>query len=170
MEQSLGVRVPSLVPAFFVKTPHLEIERKFLIRKMPRALATFPHDQIAQGYLAASQRSQVRLRHSGRVFALTYKKHGKEAREEREVRLTRAQFDVLWPPTAGARLAKTRYRVPWKKWTIEIDVYLGSNDGLVVAEVEFPDLASCRSFRPPAWLGAEITGAARYSNIRLARD
>ncbi|MGI8430929.1 MAG: CYTH domain-containing protein [Chthoniobacterales bacterium] len=153
-----------------MKTPHLEIERKFLIRKMPRALEKFPNSVIEQGYLAANRGTQVRLRRAVRFFSLTYKKHGKEVREEREIRLTRAQFDVLWPATAGARLTKIRYRVPWKKWTIEIDVYLGSNEGLVVAEVEFPNLASCRGFRPPAWLGEEITGAARYSNIRLARD
>jgi CYTH domain-containing protein len=152
------------------KTPHLEIERKFLIRKLPPALEKFPHEEIAQGYLSASKRTQVRLRRSGRIYSLTYKKHDREAREEREIRLTRAQFEVLWPPTAGARLTKTRYRVPWKSWTVEIDVYLGSNAGLIVAEVEFSDLASCRAFRPPAWLGEDVTGSSRYSNIRLARD
>ncbi len=153
-----------------MKTPHLEIERKFLLRKMPRGWPDFPHDEIVQGYLAAGRQTQVRLRRSGRVCSLTFKRHGAETREEREIRLTRAQFETLWPPTAGARLTKTRYRVPWKKWTIEIDVYGGSNTGLVVAEVEFNDLASCRAFRPPAWLGDDITGSSRYSNIGLARD
>jgi CYTH domain-containing protein len=152
------------------KTPHLEIERKFLIRKLPAALEKYPHAEIAQGYLSASKRTQVRVRRSGRTYSLTFKKHGAESREEREIRLTRAQFDILWPPTAGARLTKTRYLVPWKNWTIEIDVYRGSNAGLIVAEVEFHDLASCRAFRPPAWLGADVTGSSRYSNIRLARD
>ena len=153
-----------------MKTPHLEIERKFLIREMPRGWPQFPHDEIAQGYLAAGRQTQVRLRRCGRVCSLTFKRHGKESREEREIRLTRAQFETLWPPTAGSRLTKTRYRVPWRKWTIEIDVYSGSNTGLVVAEVEFDDLASCRAFRPPAWLGEDVTGSPRYSNIQLARD
>ncbi len=153
-----------------MKDPHLEIERKFLLRRLPRALQRFPHQEIAQGYLAVDRKAHVRLRREGRVFTLTFKRGPAHRREEREIRLSAAQFSVLWPATAGARLTKTRYRVPWKKLTIEIDVYAGSNDGLKVAEVEFPDLKSYHAFRPPAWLGEEVTGAGRYSNVRLARD
>ena len=154
-----------------MKNPHLEIERKFLIRKMPRALARFPRREIAQGYLAVGRDgTHVRLRRQGRVCTLTFKRGPAQAREEREIRLDPAQFAVLWPATAGARLTKTRYRVPWRKLTIEIDIHAGSNAGLIVAEVEFPDAQTCHSFRPPAWLGEEVTGRSRYSNVKLARD
>ena len=154
-----------------MKDPHLEIERKFLIRKMPHGLERFPHHEIAQGYLTIGRdRSHVRLRRKGRVSTLTFKRGSAAAREEREIRLNRAQFDVLWPATMGARLTKTRYDVPWKKSVVEIDIYHGSNEGLIVAEVEFPDEISYRKFTAPAWLGAEITGVGRYSNPRLARD
>ena len=77
---------------------------------------------------------------------------------------------MLWPATPGARLTKTRYDVPWKKWIVEIDVYHGSNDGLIVAEVEFPDEKIAENFEPPPWLGEEVTSVSRYSNPRLARD
>ncbi len=154
-----------------MKDQHLEIERKFLIRKLPRGLERFRHEEIAQGYLTIGRdRSHVRLRRKGRVCTLTFKRGSAAGREEREIRLNRAQFEVLWPATAGARLTKTRYDVPWKKSIVEIDIYHGWNEGLVVAEVEFPDEISCRRFAPPAWLGAEITGGGRYSNPRLARD
>jgi CYTH domain-containing protein len=46
-----------------------------------------------------------------------------------------------------------RYHVPWKHHTIEIDIYRGRYDGLVVAEVEFDDQRSCVGFEPPDWLG-----------------
>ena len=154
-----------------MKTPHLEIERKFLIDKLPRALHRFPHKEIAQGYLAVGwDRAHVRLRRAGRACSLTFKRGPARAREEREIHLTPAQFAILWPATAGARLTKTRYYVPWKKLTIEIDIYRGSNQGLMVAEVEFPNVQTYHSFRPPSWLGDEVTGASRYSNVRLARD
>ncbi|MBA3832097.1 MAG: adenylate cyclase [Chthoniobacterales bacterium] len=154
-----------------MKDPHLEIERKFLIRKLPRGLERFPHREIAQGYLTIGRdRSHVRLRRKGRVCTLTFKRGSAAAREEREIRLNLAQFDILWPATTGVRLTKTRYDVPWKKSVVEIDIYHGSNEGLIVAEVEFPDELSCRKFAPPAWLGAEITGVGRYSNPRLASD
>ncbi len=154
-----------------MKTPHLEIERKFLIEKLPRALERFPHKEIAQGYLViARDKAHVRLRRAGRVCTLTFKRGPARAREEREIHLTPAQFATLWPATAGFRLTKTRYYVPFKKLTIEIDIYRGSNAGLMVAEVEFPDVATYHSFLPPAWLGDEVTGASRYGNVRLARD
>ncbi|MGH7937381.1 MAG: CYTH domain-containing protein [Chthoniobacterales bacterium] len=147
------------------------MERKFLIRRLPRDLAKYRHSKIDQGYLTIGRdRSHVRVRRKHRAYTLTFKRGSATGREEREIRLTRAQFDVLWPATVGARLTKVRYDVPWKKSLIEIDIYHGSNEGLIVAEVEFPDEASCRKFRPPAWLGAEVTSVGRYSNPRLARD
>ena len=111
-----------------------------------------------------------RLRRKGRSYTLTFKRGAATGREEREIRLTKKQFEVLWPATAGARLTKTRHEVPCGKWTVEIDVYHGSKEGLIVAEVEFPNRRECERFRPPAWIGAEVTGQARYSNTRLARD
>ncbi|MEO8440515.1 MAG: CYTH domain-containing protein [Spartobacteria bacterium] len=154
-----------------MKNSHLEIERKFLIEKLPRGLKRFPHKEIAQGYLAiARDRAHVRLRRAGRVCTLTFKRGPARAREEREIHLTPAQFATLWPATAGSRLTKTRYCVPFRKLTIEIDIYRGSHAGLMVAEVEFPDAATYHSFLPPAWLGDEVTGSSRYSNVRLARD
>ena len=153
-----------------MKDPQLEIERKFLIRKLPRNLQHYPHAEIAQGYLAINRRAHVRLRKKGRICTLTFKRGPAGAREEREIRLNRDQFAILWPATAGSRLTKTRFYVPWQTLTIEIDIYGGSHEGLRVAEVEFPDAQSYRSFRPPAWLGEEVTGASRYSNVKLARD
>ncbi|CAN5525644.1 CYTH domain-containing protein [soil metagenome] len=154
-----------------MKKEHLEIERKFLIEKLPGALDRYPHKEIAQGYLVVGRdQGHVRLRRAGRACTLTFKRGPARAREEREIHLTPAQFAVLWPATVGSRLTKTRYSVPWKKLTVEIDIYRGSNDGLMVAEVEFPDVETYHSFQPPDWLGDEITGANRYSNVKLARD
>jgi adenylate cyclase len=154
-----------------MKNPHLEIERKFLVTRLPRMLRRYSHQEIAQGYLAVGRdRAHVRLRKAGRVCSLTFKRGRAQWREEREIRLTPAQFSILWPATAGSRLTKTRYHVPWKKLMIEIDIYGGSNQGLVVAEVEFPDAANRDAFRAPDWLGDEVTGVSRYSNVRLARD
>jgi CYTH domain-containing protein len=153
-----------------MKKPHLEIERKFLIRKLPRNLRRFPHAEITQGYLAVDRGVHVRLRKRGRACILTFKRGPARAREEREIHLNASQFAILWPATKGARLSKTRYYVPYKGLTIEIDIYRGSNEGLLVAEVEFSDVETYHSFRPPAWLGDEVTGAKGYSNVKLARD
>jgi adenylate cyclase len=150
-----------------------EIERKFLIEVLPPAILRARHYKIAQGYLVNETGGRhVRLRKKSRTASLTFKvNRGRGAsREEREIKLSPKQFATLWPATAGRRLHKTRYLIPWRKVVIEIDVYHGPNRGLMVAEVEFPSMASCRKFKPPWWFGPEVTGQKRYSNVRLATE
>ena len=158
-----------------VRRPHhvssREIERKFLIRHLPVKILRARHARLAQGYLANERGGRhVRLRKKGKTASLTFKVGRGTAREEREIKLSPAQFAMLWPATRGRRLHKTRYEIPWKNRKIEVDVYHGRNHGLVVAEVEFPTQAARRKFKPPRWFGREITGEKRYSNVRLARE
>lgn len=153
------------------KNPPQEIERKFLLKRMPDGLTSYLHEEISQGYLALEKGGvQVRLRQKGSAFSLTYKRGDKTAREEREIRLSAEQFEMLWPATEGRRLQKIRYDIPWREFVIEVDVYTGRHDGLVVAEVEFEDEQTCRDFVPPDWLGEEVTGKSRYSNVAMALD
>ena len=148
-----------------------EIERKFLIKQLPLEILRSRHFQLAQGYLANEPGGRhVRLRKKGKTASLTFKVGRGPAREEREIRLSQKQFAMLWPATAGRRLRKTRYELPWKSLKIEIDIYHGRNHGLMVAEVEFPSHASRRKFKPPSWFGREVTGERRYSNVRLATE
>jgi adenylate cyclase len=136
---------------------------------MPDALASFPHAEMWQGYLVTAPGGvQVRMRKAGEKYSLTYKRGRGAAREEREIELTREQFDVLWPATEGRRLTKTRYDVPLGDRVVEIDVYTGKHEGLVVAEVEFDDERSAREFQPPDWLGKDVSHDRRYSNQLLA--
>ena len=146
-----------------------EIERKFLVRKLPENLATFPSADISQGYLVSLEDGlQVRLRKTGEKYSLTYKRGLGNVREEREVTLTPEQFSQLWPATEGKRLVKTRYDIPFGDRIVEIDIYGGRHEGLVVAEVEFDDEESATHFQPPDWLGDDVTGDPRYSNQLLA--
>ena len=149
-----------------------EIERKFLVDKewLPDNLKQFRSFVIDQGYLATeSAGRQVRLRKAGSSRSLTFKVGRSSHREEREVRLSPKQFAALWPGTAGRRLRKVRYEIPWEGGLrIEVDIYRGRHAGLIVAEVEFPDTASCRRFIAPWWFGEEVTGEKEYSNVRLA--
>jgi adenylate cyclase len=148
-----------------------EIERKFLIRHLPVEILRSRHFRIAQGYLANERGGRhVRLRKKGRIMSLTFKVGRASSREEREIQLSDKQFKTLWPATSGRRLHKMRYEIPWKKLTVEIDIYYGRNHGLMVAEVEFPNQTSRRKFKAPPWFGREITGEKRYSNVRLARE
>jgi adenylate cyclase len=52
---------------------------------------------------------------------------------------------------------------------IDVDVYRGELEGLIVAEVEFESESASREFEPPEWFGEELTGDVRYANEHLAR-
>jgi adenylate cyclase len=148
-----------------------EIERKFLLKRLPENFKRSPRYLIAQGYLATEPAGRhVRLRKKGKTASLTFKVGRSAHREEREIKLSPKQFAALWPATVGRRLRKLRHEIPWKNLVIEIDIYRGRHSGLVVAEVEFPDRATCRKFKPPSWFGREVTGEKRYSNVRLANE
>jgi adenylate cyclase len=148
-----------------------EIERKYLLKRLPENLNRSRRYVIAQGYLATEPAGrQVRLRKKGKTASLTFKVGRGKSREEREIKLSPKQVAALWPATAGRRLYKLRYEIPWRNLVIEIDIYRRRHSGLVVAEVEFPDYATCRKFKPPAWFGREVTGEKRYSNVRLANE
>ena len=160
---SVGAQKNGRVPS------HREIERKFLIKRLPDKLHRWRHYPIAQGYLAIEPAGrQVRLRKQGNTASLTFKIDRGGAREEREIKLSAKQFAALWPATAGRRLRKMRYEIPWKDLLIEIDIYRGRHDGLVVAEVEFDNQRNCAAFEPPDWIGRDVTGKPKYSNVALA--
>ncbi len=146
-----------------------EIERKFLIKKLPVTLAPYRRHVINQGYLVPGENGvEVRLRRSNEDHFLTVKsKHGLE-REEHNIPLTEQQWTDLWPLTAGRRLKKLRFDIPHGELIIELDVFLGLNDGLVVAEVEFPSTAAAHEFVPPTWFDEEVTGDPHFSNRHRA--
>src|SRR5262245_10178670 len=126
--------------------PPVEVERKWLVHTPPD-LPVHQGKDVTQGYIAlAEDGTEVRLRQMGEQFFQTIKSEGGLVRGEIEVELTKQQFETLWPATAGRRLHKTRYRVPWAGKQVEIDVYHGSLAGLVVAEVEFTSTAQSVQF------------------------
>ena len=145
----------------------MEVERKFLVPEPPELDGT-ESDEIEQGYLAIGADGEVRLRRKGEKLLLTVKRGSGISRDEAEVELEREAFERLWPLTEGRRLRKRRYVVLLGDLGIEVDVYEGDLEGLVVAEVEFASEEEARRFEPPDWLGEEATGDERYLNETLA--
>ena len=147
----------------------IEIERKFCVQEMPN-LTAHSGVAIAQGYLAVDVAgTEIRVRRKDGHYYQTVKTGMGIKRIEVEMALTRVQFDILWPSTAGRRVKKVRYELIEGKWTIELDVYRGRLKGLVVAEVEFESVAESARFVPPPWFGREVTDDVRYKNANLAQ-
>jgi adenylate cyclase len=147
----------------------VEIERKFLVERLPDGLDAYPSREIEQGYLAITDDVEVRVRRYGEQSFLTVKSSGNESRVEEEIEIDPRRFGALWPLTDGRRVEKRRYAIPTSDGlTIELDVYHGRLSGLLTAEVEFTSLAYADGFVPPDWFGRELTDDPHYKNKRLA--
>jgi adenylate cyclase len=147
----------------------IEIERKFVLSRPPDGLADAPSEPIEQGYLAITDDGiEVRVRRIGERTVLTVKQGAGERRLEEEVEIPAATFESLWALTAGRRIEKRRHLLAHDGQRVEVDVYAGALEGLVVAEIEFESDEASAAFEPPEWLEREVTGDARYANQRLA--
>ncbi len=67
----------------------------------------------------------------------------------------------------GGLVEKVRHLVPVAGRTWEVDVFLGANRGLVIAEVELDH--AHEDIDLPPWIGREVTSDPRYGNSSLAR-
>lgn len=154
----------------------IEIERKFLLHAVPPTMRFAHRVPIRQGYLALDGDTEVRIRITPKGAKLTIKSGRGGVRVEEEIALQTRQAEALWALTEGRRVTKTRRRVRLPQpagaaeLVLELDEYGGALDGLVVAEVEFPDEAASAGFEPPAWFARELTDDWRYANRSLASD
>jgi CYTH domain-containing protein len=151
----------------------IEIERKFLVAEPPSDLSRWPSSAIEQGYLAVGgDGTEVRVRRrDGGAAVLTVKSSGGRRRVEEELDIEPERFERLWPLTEGRRIEKARYEIPADEGhVIELDVYAGDLEGLVVAEVEFDSDEEAEAYAPPPWFATEVTDDPRYKNQRLALE
>lgn len=146
-----------------------EIERKFLVGRLPEALDRYPCTPIRQGYLIAGDDGvELRIRQKGEAYYQTVKMGEGLSRTEIEILLSESQFTDLWPHTHGRRVSKTRYQVPLGDFIAELDRFDGELSGMLMVEVEFPTVDASRQFTPPDWFGKEVTDDKRYKNKWLA--
>jgi CHAD domain-containing protein/CYTH domain-containing protein len=150
-----------------------EIERKFLLTRMPKLPEGAIRTEIVQGYLPG-ERLQERVRRVRRYgeparYYRTVKLGSGINRLEIEEEADQATFRRLWPLTKGRRVRKLRYRVAEGELTWEIDRFRDRT--LVLAEIELP--SEDHEVALPDWLRdhveRDVTGEDEYVNINLAK-
>ena len=146
----------------------MEIERKYFIETFPFDPEQYPFHQIEQAYLCTDP--VVRVRREDDTFYLTYKSRGRMVREEYNLPLTEQAYLHLLEKADGRVLTKRRYLIPIEgtKLTIELDIFSGAYEGLVLAEVEFTTEEEANAFTPPAWFTRDVTFTGEYQNSRLS--
>ena len=76
---------------------------------------------------------------------------------------------IFLPKQTVFVLSKRRYLIPWESHTIELDVFDGTYQGLILAEVEFNTEEEALSFVPPAWFDRDVTFTGEFQNSRLSK-
>ncbi len=145
----------------------IEIERKFLVKDDSWKTAAGKGQVCRQGYLCSGQGRTVRVRMIGENAFLTIKGPTRGiSRTEFEYAIPVADAEAMLS-LCGDLVEKTRYLVPHAGMQWELDVFAGSNAGLVMAEIELD--AEDRAVELPAWAGEEVSGDLRYYNSCLAQ-
>ena len=149
----------------------MEIERKYLIKDintLPINLKDYPHHEIEQAYL--NTEPVIRVRRQDDAYYLTYKSKGLMAREEYNLPLNKIPYEHLLEKADGNILTKTRYEIPLNDHlTIELDIFHGKFEGLILAEVEFPSMEEAENFTPPEYFGEDVTFSTEYHNSTLSQ-
>lgn len=153
------------------KRDDVEIERKFLLSKVPPEALEWPFDEIDQGYIPG-ERLHERVRRvrtpKGEKYFRTIKLGQGVTRTEIEEETSENIFRKLWPLTQGKRVSKRRYRISAGTDVWELDVF--KRRKLVLCEIEME--REDAEVKPPEWLAAcivrDVTHEAEFQNVNLA--
>ncbi len=143
-----------------------EIERKFLVREMPKDLDRFPYHLIEQAYL--TKEPTIRVRREDDTYYMTYKGGKGLKHEEYNLPLTKEAYEFLKSKSEANVITKKRYLIPCDPYTVELDVFDAPFAPLVLAEVEFPTEEEAVDFHVPEWLGKDVTDDKRYYNSYMS--
>ena len=147
-----------------------EIERKFLVKSHDYRKEAQKTEGIIQGFLSSVPERTVRVRMVDKIGWITVKGIGNASgttRFEWEKEIPGSEAKSLLDLCEPGRIEKIRYYVKRGIHTFEVDEFKGSNQGLVVAEIELED--ETESFEHPSWLGEEVTGQTKYYNASLSK-
>ena len=148
----------------------IEIERKFFVLNTSFIEQASSKKRIAQGYLNTNPDRTVRVRIKDSDGFLTIKGRSNVvgmSRFEWEQKIDLDAAQHLLQLCEPGLIDKFRYEVKVGNHLYEVDVFLGENEGLIIAEIELA--SEDEAFEKPDWLGLEVTGDERYYNAFLSK-
>lgn len=146
-----------------------EIERKFLVENNGWKDFTVKGKFYRQGYIPTAKGATIRVRiikEKKAYFTIKGPTHG----------LTRSEYEYKIPISDARQILhelcphiveKTRYKIREGSLVWEVDLYHGTNEGLITVEVELDSEA--QQINVPSWVGKEVTTESKYSSSSLAR-
>ena len=149
----------------------MEIERKFLLNKIPENLESYTKFDLEQAYI--STEPVIRVRKKGTAsntrYILTVKSTGLMSRQEFELDIDEHSYNNLLKKSEGNIISKSRYVIPLDtSLTLELDIFHGKFEGLVMGEIEFPDEETAKKYTSPEYLSEEVTFDTRFHNSTMS--
>lgn len=152
-----------------------EIEYKFLIEDLHVAgtQVVLSTEDILQGYLTSDPKLMVRVR-----LSKYHDERGEEAwitvkgptigltRQEYEYQIPMADALEMMMLCGDRIIEKTRYCIKHGDHVIELDMFGGELQGLVMAEVEVK--SEDEKFEVPSWFGRDVSHDPAYTNASLS--
>jgi len=145
----------------------IEIEHKFLLANDDWREYVHRSTLYRQGYLSSEANTSIRVRICDEHAWLNIKSAviGTCRHEYEYVIPLSDAIEIIDNLCHKPLIGKTRHLVLDDGNLWEIDEFSGANQGLIVAEIELPDIGV--EFHKPAWLGREVTDDLRYYNNNL---
>lgn len=157
-----------------------EIEKKFLVTSNEYKKLAFDKIYIYQGYpfdLGSTApdgklinfRVRIKTKDHKTTACLTLKKFNSTInRSEYEYTIPAKDAFEIAKQMCKYHVCKMRYKVRYGGLVWEVDEFLENNKGIVTADLELPD--ENYKFEKPSWIGKEITGSKKYSNLELSKN
>ncbi len=145
-----------------------EIERKFLLAKgtsIPIP-GVYSKINIKQGYIFIEKDKHLRIRLYKDSAVLCLKYTSGPVRDEYEYTVPMKDGKEMY---SKCTMKLEKRRLTFKRFNENYDVDSFPN-GIQFVEVEFKSLKDSKSWVKPHWIGKEITGVSKYSNITLAKQ
>jgi CYTH domain-containing protein len=129
--------------------------------------------RIRQGYIFVDERGELRIRDTDNQYTMAVK--GKDGvggilRREFDRPIPAWVFEHIWAATAGRRIFKDRYPIPYRNHLLELDIYHDRNQGHIKLECEFQPNEDPDDFTLPNWAAdaREVTDDSRYNDKSVA--
>jgi len=136
-----------------------EIEKRYLVRFLPDLKDSEKVEMIDVYMPEITPHAKLRARKIGSKYELTKKVRKTQENQyvmtEQTIEIVPEEFDFIYSKSSR-KIEKDRYYYKYNDNIIEIDVFKGKHQGLIIAEVEFKDLQSLEQFNPPEFFGKEI--------------
>lgn len=135
----------------------MEIERKWFIKNLPDLNHIQPVS-FERYFLFIGDKIEIRIQKKGNIYEFERKVEINQlSRKEEVFEITKEEYDEL-KKFASKSIVRDSYLFQ-ENPEISIKVYKGIHEGLIRAEVEFPNEEDAKSFTPLSWFGDEITNS-----------